>query len=196
MISVKCKLNLNKFIDTLNNIVVLSAEAKAAIEKVAITETFARKFVLIPELSKCQYLYFIEKGLARAYFFHDGKEITDWFGYEKMIIGPTMRNFPVKETSHRVELLEDSIVTKVSFGDLEILYQRFHEVERLGRLIAINTILLLQQRIDTLQLMTAKERYNAFLLSYPELINRVPLGYLASFLGMNQVTLSRIRNSE
>jgi hypothetical protein len=77
--------------------------------------------------------------------------------------------------------------------DLEQLYQKHQDIERLGRQIAIQTILHLQYKIDSLQLLSAKERYEEFIKRYPNLINRVSLGYISSYLGMNQVTLSRIR---
>lgn len=184
---------MEKFIAYLSSISPLSEEAKHEIRAVAVKESFAKGDVLIHELAKCQHLYFIEKGLARAYFYHNEKEITDWFGMEGMVIGPILRNFPVKETKHSVVLLEDTTTISVSFADLEMLYYKHHEIERLGRLIAIYSMLYLQNKIDSIQLLSAKERYQRFLADYPNLIQRVPLGYIASFLGMNQVTLSRVR---
>lgn len=112
-----------------------------------------------------------------------------------MIIGPIVRNFSIKETVHSVELLEASNIVRIAFNDLEILYQKHHEIERLGRQIAIQSILHLQYKIDSLQLLSARGRYDDFLQRYPSLIHRVPLGYIASYLGMNQVTLSRIRKT-
>lgn len=184
---------MEKFIAYLSAISPLSEEAKNEIRVVAVKESFAKGDVLIGDLAKCQRLYFIHSGLARAYFTHQEKEITDWFGMEGMVIGPIMRNFPVKETKHTVVLLEDTTTVSVSFTDLEMLYAQYHEIERMGRLIAIQSMLHLQSKIDSIQLYAAKERYQRFLQTYPNLIQRVPLGYIASYLGMNQVTLSRVR---
>lgn len=185
---------MNSFLLYLNSINRLSEDSIKEIEKVYQKKTLPKKHILIDDLSKCEYLYFIEKGVARAFFFHEGKEITDWFGFENMIIGPIIRNFPVKETQHSVELLEKTTVYYVSFTQLEKLYLQFHDIESVGRKIAILTILHLQRKIDHLQLLTAKERYHQFLIDYPNLIQRVPLGMIASFLSMNQVTLSKIRS--
>ena len=77
-----------------------------------------------------------------------------------------------------------------------MLYQEFHELERLGRIIALQTIQQLQLRIDSIQFFTAKERYDDFLKNYPNVLQRVPLGHLASYLDMNQVTLSRVRKQK
>ena len=184
---------MNNFLTYINQFSKLTEEAIEDIKKIALPFSFPKKHLLIPKLSQCQYLYYIEKGLARAYFYHNGKEITDWFGMENIIIGPTVKNFSVKDTLHSVELLEDTEIVRISFQDLENLFQKHHDIERLGRQIAIQTILHLQYKIDSLQLLSARERYDDFLQRYPNLINRIPLGYIASYLGMNQVTLSRIR---
>ncbi|MBL7801016.1 MAG: Crp/Fnr family transcriptional regulator [Chitinophagales bacterium] len=186
-------MNIDPFIAYLNAFTPLSSSAISAIANVAERKIFPKKHILITDLAACRHLYFIEKGLVRAYFYHNGKEVTDWFGIENTIVGPAIRNFPVKNTVHQVELLEESIVVSVSFADLEKLFGQFHDIERLGRLIAVQTIVQLQHKIDILQLLSAKSRYEDFITRYPTLLNRVPLGYISSYLGMNQVTLSRIR---
>lgn len=184
---------MNAFIKYLQSIYPISQSAIDAIQEVSEFEVLPKKNLLIQELSKSNHLYFISKGVVRAFFYHEDKEITDWFGMENMIIGPIIRNFPVKDTIHSVETLEITEVVKISFENLESLYARFHEIERLGRMIAINTILHLQNKIDSLQLLSAKERYIDFNIKYPGLIQRVNLGYISSYLNMNQVTLSKIR---
>jgi CRP-like cAMP-binding protein len=188
-------MSMIEFLKYLNDISSLSLEAICDIKASLINVKLKKKKILIHEMSKSEYLYFIKKGILRAFFYHNGKEITDWFGIENMVVGPIIRSFPIKETSHKVEALEDCELIGISFKDLENLYQKHHDVERLGRLIAIQTVLHLQYKIDSLQLFTAKERYDDFLKRYPELLNRVSLGYISSYLGMNQVTLSRIRKT-
>lgn len=184
---------METFLSYINSITSLSKSAIDDIKKVVSYSSFPKKHLLIPNLAQCSHLYFIKKGVARAFFYHQDKEITDWFGMENMIVGPIVRNFPIKETLHSVELLEDSELFQIPFTKLEELYKQHHDIERLGRNIAIQTILHLQFRIDSIQLLSAKERYDEFLKKYPSLVNRVSLGYIASYLGMNQVTLSRIR---
>jgi CRP/FNR family transcriptional regulator, anaerobic regulatory protein len=184
---------MNKFIEHMNSISKLCSSAIHDIEECISVVNVPKKHMLIQELSKSQHLYFIRKGVVRAFFYHNGKEVTDWFGVENMVIGPTIRNFPVKETIHSVETLEDCEFIRISFSDLERLYQKHHDIERLGRIIAIQSMLYLQYKIDSLQLLSAKERYLEFIKRHPNLINRVSLGFISSYLGMNQVTLSRIR---
>jgi signal-transduction protein with cAMP-binding, CBS, and nucleotidyltransferase domain len=187
---------VDEFIKYLNHLSPLSSQAKQAIKKKLVVQTYPKNHILVPELSKCNHLFFINKGLVRAFYQKNGKEITDWFGIENMIFGPTVRNFKTKNAPHRVQLLEKSTFTYIHFSDLEELYSNHHEIERLGRLIAIQTILLLQHQLDAIQLLNAQQRYQDFITTYPTILQRAPLGHIASYLGMNQVTLSRIRKQK
>ncbi|MBI1837304.1 MAG: Crp/Fnr family transcriptional regulator [Flavobacteriia bacterium] len=181
------------FIEYLNAIVPLSDEAKNAIYPCLKKQHYKKNETIVRELASSQYLHFVEKGLIRAFYLKEEKEITDWFGLEKSIVGPIVRNFPIKKTIHRLETIEDTTLISISFNNLEKLYFQYHELERLGRIIAIQSMLLLQQKIDSIQFYSAKERYIDFITSYPTIIQRAPLGMIASYLGMNQVTLSRVR---
>lgn len=187
---------MSQFIQYLNNISPLTLEAQAAIQSKTYENTYAKNHVLIPELSKCDKLYFINSGIVRAYFYHEGKETTDFFGIEGMVFGPIVRQFPSKATPHIVECLEDCTLSYIHFNDLATLYDQFHDIERLGRIIAIQSLILMQKKLDSIQLMNARQRYEDFTTAYPSIVERAKLGHIASYLGMNQVTLSRIRSSK
>lgn len=186
---------MQKFIDYLSGLAKLSPQVKSAIESKLIWQEFPKKHVLIKELSLCNRLYFIEEGLARVFYLKDGKEITDWFCSEGMLVGPVVRNFPQKEGPHAVELIESSKVSSIHFDDLQELFDTHHEVERMGRILAIQAVLFIQNRLDSLQFESAQQRYENLLKTYPSIIEKAPLGYIASYLGITQVTLSRIRGS-
>jgi CRP-like cAMP-binding protein len=92
-----------------------------------------------------------------------------------------------------VEVLEPSLLWSFSYGDLEKLYRQWHEIERLGRLLTNHAYILVQQRFDALLFSTATQRYQTLVQTHPTLVQRVPLGMIASYLGITQETLSRIR---
>ncbi len=187
---------MTAFTHFLDSLTPLSEASRLAIEAVTHRDAYKRKHVLVEDLSRSEYLHFVEKGVVRAYYYHNGKPITDWFGTANMVVGPVVRRFRTRDTRHVVECLDASIIHSVRFSDLESLFNEFHEVERLGRLIAIQTILHLQRKLDYLQLYTAAERYEQFQSDYPGLLSKVSLHMVASFLDMNQVTLSRIRKKQ
>lgn len=187
---------LDTFLQWLEGISPCSPATREMIRASAQVQWMDKKQILIKDLAACEHLYFIHSGLARAYFYHEGKEITDWFGKESMLIGPLKRRFPTKATIHPVEMLEQGHVVRVGFQQLEKMYEQSHEVERLGRCLAIHSMQLVQQKLDDYQLLNATQRYAQFVQQYPELLQRVPLQYIASYLGMNKVTLSKIRRNQ
>ncbi|MBN8856435.1 MAG: hypothetical protein BGO55_16715 [Sphingobacteriales bacterium 50-39] len=92
-----------------------------------------------------------------------------------------------------IELLEDAVLWGLHCDELEKLYKHYHDIERLGRLLVSFGLIQLQQRFDDLHFATAAQRYRTLIDTNPSFIQRVPLGMIASYLGITQETLSRIR---
>lgn len=189
-------MKMENFIKFINLVYPLSEQSQDALLQKMSRREYPKNHTLVSDLSKCDRLYFIEKGLVRIYYHNKEREITDFFGAENGVFGPILRHQPIKDFIHTVEVLEDSVILSINIFELEMLYQEYHELERLGRIIALQTIQQLQLRIDSIQFFTAKERYDDFLKNYPNVLQRVSLGHLASYLGMNQVTLSRVRKQK
>jgi CRP-like cAMP-binding protein len=89
--------------------------------------------------------------------------------------------------------LEDCELIQISHYDLQNLYKKFPETERIGRIITENYYLKLEERFLNIQFRTAKERYQNLLTKNPALLQRASLGQIATYLGMSQETLSRTR---
>jgi hypothetical protein len=81
----------------------------------------------------------------------------------------------------------------LSYEHISAMYTLYPETERAGRLLLENYYLRLEERLMWIQFRTARERYDNLLLKRPEIVQRAPLGKVASYLGMKQETLSRIR---
>ena len=92
-----------------------------------------------------------------------------------------------------IELLENSQLWALHHDELEEAYGQHHQLERMGRLIVGFGLTQLQQRFDDLHFATASARYQTLLRTNPTLVQRVPLGMIASYLGITPETLSRIR---
>ena len=100
----------------------------------------------------------------------------------------------MREPSNKmVETIEACILWKFEFARLEELFSTNQELEKLGRLFSNYGISLMEKRFDNLHFNSAKERYSILLKQQPEILQRVPLGMIASYLGITQETLSRIR---
>lgn len=142
------------------------------------------------------FVYFIEKGFTRTYFLVDGKEITNWFSKEGDITFSSDALYHRTEGFDFVELLEDSIIFSMSIDSLNSLYETDIDIANWSRVIHQEVLLKMQTlRIDRLTL-SSKERYRKFRNENPNIINRVNLGYIASYLGMTQQHLSAIRAYE
>jgi len=155
--------------------------------------SFSKGEYLVKSGQVSQYLYFVKSGIAKVYYLKDGKEIIDWISDEGNLLTSVSSFLTHTPSLHNVKLIEDSELIGISYTDLEGLFSKHHELERLGRQLTIMALVQLQNRINSMQFETAKKRYENFLEHYPNCINRISLGDLASFLGMTQVTLSRVR---
>ena len=139
-------------------------------------------------------IYFISKGIVRA-FTVDGKEVTFWVGKEGATIVSMMgyvKNEPGYET---MELMEDSELYVIKRAKLQQLYNEDIHIANWGRRFAETELLDAEVRVITLLLATATERYRDLLDNQSDLLQRLPLGCIASYLGITQVSLSRIRAS-
>ena len=140
-------------------------------------------------------IYFISKGIVRAFTLVDGKEVTFWVGKEGATIVSMMgyvKNEPGYET---MELMEDSELYVIKRAKLQQLYNEDKHIANWGRRFAETELLDAEVRVITLLLATATERYRDLLDNQSDLLQRLPLGCIASYLGITQVSLSRIRAS-
>ena len=90
--------------------------------------------------------------------------------------------------------MEASVFWSISKEQLSGLMQKYHEIERLVRIAYEGYYIRLEERFVNAQFKTATERYLDLLEQSPHILDRVPLGYIASYLGISQETLSRIRS--
>lgn len=139
------------------------------------------------------YIYFIKKGIARA-FSNDGEnEITFWFGKEGSTILSMMSYISNEMGYEDIELLEDSELYQIKSGDLQDLYFKDIHLANWGRKFAEKELVKTEQLFISRQTKTATERYTELLKKTPHLVQRVQLRHIASYLGITQVSLSRIR---
>ena len=187
---------MKNFINYLHAISKLSDGTKLDLENCLTTFEFEKNQTVLKQGQVCNYLYFVNKGLLRLFYYRDGKDITDYFATEQNIIGGIESFFSRKPSDKIIETLEPCELIAISFDNLEKLYQVHHDLERVGRILSIEAFLSMQERLFAIQFHPAKQRYKELLESRPNILQRVPLGHIASYLGITQVTLSRIRSQK
>lgn len=149
---------------------------------------------LITEGKICQHVYFLEKGCLRGFYNLDGKEITYWFAFENNFVTSFFSFITRKPCVENVQAIEDSTLWAISHEHLQQLYDRHPDIERLGRIMHERYYVMLEERFLSNHFKEARERYDNLMNHSPHILQRVPLGYIASYLGITQETLSRIRN--
>ena len=172
----------------------LPDEGKDEIAAICKTVHIRKNKDLQPIGHTCKTIYFINKGVARIYYYKDGIDVTDSFALENNIIARVESLFTGKPSRKGIQVLEDSEIVAIDANKLFKLYDNLPLVERLFRKVFEASHVDTVNRIEGIQFHTAEERYKALLQDTPDIIQRVPLKYIASYLGITQVSLSRIRS--
>lgn len=153
-----------------------------------------KKGELVHDADKiCTHSYFIRRGIVRTYFIKDGKEISEYFcGTDEWVNSP--RSF-IQRTKdiYYIDAIESTDVFCLHVNDLVYLFDNFPEMERYSRLSMGTIFGHLMERITSLRFTSAKEKYDHFCKTYSDIYSRIPLGMVATYLGITQETLSRIR---
>lgn len=145
--------------------------------------------------SVCQYLGFVVEGVFRSYL------IDEKTAEEKNVFLYPTNNFVVtfKSFIHQIpcdyhtQALTDAKVMRIGVFDLLSLYQKSHAWERFGRLVAQEAFNVVMERNESFMFKTPEERYLELMKHHPDIFNNVPLYHIASYLGIQNPSLSRIR---
>jgi CRP/FNR family transcriptional regulator, anaerobic regulatory protein len=152
--------------------------------------------LLLESGTVCDKIYFINKGLVRGMLYHENTEVTSWFARENEFAFSTNSFFDRFPSYESIEVLEDGDFSVLHYQKSAELFKRFPELVELRRHFFERYYLNLKKRMVTLQSMQAQERYQQLISSDPDLLLRVPLKYISSYLGITQETLSRIRKQK
>ena len=183
-------------VNQLQKLAVFGSLSKAAVEKISAYTSavnYPKGFVLIHADKIESNFYILESGIARAYSDGENQQITFWFGQSGSILFSFNSYINNKPGYENIELLEDSVLIQINTRDLFSLYNDNLEIANWGRKIVEQELIATERRLIDRSFKGAAERYEDFLTQSPELIIRVALKHIASYLGVTQVTLSRIR---
>lgn len=155
--------------------------------------SYPKGYVLIHQDKIERDVYLIKQGIARAYIEVDGRDVTIWFGEDNDIIISAQGYVNGKKGYETIELLEDAVLYKMNLEQLHALYQQDLEVCNWGRRLMEREFVGTEHRLISNLSMTATERYLQLTEEKPEILQRVQLRHIASYLGISPEHLSRIR---
>lgn len=140
-----------------------------------------------------KYSYFIVRGFARGFLYRDGKDATIWFATAGMSL-LSMNAYLFRSSGYEnVELLEACDLLKISNEALDGLFEKEVELANWGRRMSDRIILRMERLFVERYFLSAAERYRRLVEREPEILQKAPLRHIASYLGISQVSLSRIR---
>ncbi len=152
------------------------------------------KTTLLKEGEVSHYIFFVREGCLRIWFNNDGKDVTFQFFFEHQSVSSFESFWSGQPSSFSIESIEASSLLVISKEGFEKLMDTFPDLKEryfhvlLGRLANYGKLFL--SRIKD----NPQKRYEELLKDHPEIIQRVPQHYIASYLGITPISLSRIRN--
>jgi CRP-like cAMP-binding protein len=182
----------NKFIDYYATDQQLTQDTRTSISSHLSVVDLSKNQILIKENRRHDYAYFVIKGAVRSYYLKDGIEVNTWFAFENEIVG-SLQNFKGNPSRETMELLEDSTLIAINLRELKPLMMSNIQIANFINNIIQEYALFLEDRIYYSQMMSSMEKYHFILEHEPYLFQRIPLTYIASYLGIARETLSRLR---
>lgn len=183
------------FFQFLHKFVTLSEEEfDEYIKPYAEVRHFKKKQVITAEGEIENYLNFITKGLVRKYYKKGKTQINTQISTEGHIIHAQESFHGRTPSEYVVEAIEPTTMVSITYEHLEAIYARSHKMERLGRLVITFTLIVKDRWQMNMVKLTPRERFLDFIHKNPELLQRVPQKYLASYLHIQPETFSRFKH--
>ena len=178
----------------LNSIYPLSPELSDEIARRSQVLHVKKKTVLLEAGQTSKTIYFILKGAVRVYYLDKGGvEHTAWLLMENEFAISVYSFFGGTASFEYMETTEDCELIALHKDQLDYLYHHYLEFNFIGRKLTEAYYIRNEEQANNLRTMGAKERYQELVRRNPAVLQRFPLGYIASYLGVAQETLSRIR---
>jgi len=170
----------------------LSKKTKALLKSYLSVVELPKKQVLVDEGQVSTKMYWMVKGASRSYYISKGIEVHTWFALENEVLG-SLRNFNTQPSRETIELVEDSVLIAFDIEGLKRLQEDNSEVNDFVNKAIFEYALFLEDRFFLLHMKSAREKFDSLMELEPEIFNRIPLSYIASYLGITRETLSRLR---
>ena len=165
------------------------------LESILVPKRYAKGEKILAEGEVCTNIYWIVKGLVRQFYFKNGKELTEYMAAENTICMCIESLFREEPTHLQIMAVEPTVLYLIPKADLEDVAMKSVNIQILYRKILEESLILSQKHADMLRFESAQDRYQKLVRRNPELVLRVPLVYIASYLQMTPETLSRVRNT-
>jgi len=140
------------------------------------------------------HIHFILQGLVRVFYLKDGKEVTNYLSCDDGFVSSYSSFINQTRSFEFIQCIEHTETFSIQYGDMQELYERVPQWQKIGRVLSESTVVCLAERLMKIHSIPAKQKYLDFLETSPKkIVQRTPLVHIASFLGITPESLSRIR---
>ena len=171
----------------------LSVACLAHLRIIIKNRSIKKEDYLLKEGEVCANLYFIQKGLLKCFYMVHDDEVSDWFFGEYEVVVSIDSFYDQTPSTDYIQALEPTDLFYITFDDLQYLYRTLVEFHAVGRVLTNKYLRIWHRQARNLRMLTKEERYALLLENQPDLVRRVPVQDLASYLDMRRETLSRMR---
>lgn len=181
----------SKLFDYIEQFMPLTADERSVLSEFNLFHFFEKGMVILEEGDNTDINFFVLEGCVRCYYIVDGEEKTTAFYTENENFAPDV-DIQAKSKFY-ASCVENSIIL-VSDSKMEkVFFEKFPRFETLCRLLSERLLAKVKSDFDIFKLSSPEERYIHLVENRPDLIQRVPQHFIASYLGITPVSLSRIR---
>jgi CRP-like cAMP-binding protein len=169
------------------------AETISALQSISTRKLFKKGEYLLRQNEYCRHSYFVEEGILRKYYLHDGKEITTELFFQNDV-AVSLNSYVFQQPSYEsIQALIDTTVSITAYNSFQHAKVKYPKLMELDLLMTEYYALWLEQRLFEFHTQNATQRYTQLMAKHPHIIQHVPLTYIASYIGISLETLSRIR---
>jgi signal-transduction protein with cAMP-binding, CBS, and nucleotidyltransferase domain len=182
-----------EILDYINLTTKIKTQYHENIKKAFKQEIYKKGTILLKPNNLSQKVLFVESGLLRLYYQQDDKVITFLFLDENAIMFPLESVYYHQSDPYGWEVIQDCTLSITQFANLQMLMDTVPLFERFILHESFKALKRSADKLYGIQMLTAEERYNNLLETYPTILQNAPLGHIASYLGISQQHLSVIR---
>lgn len=182
-----------RLVQKINQLISLDFEQQRDLQRVCEYEEFPKNCFLLERGTVSNYVHFILEGSLICIHYSNGKEVVPWFAFEGDFVNSHFSFIHRQPSLESLFTLSDCHLISISHENLQYLYSKDIVWNKLFQSVVESYYLEIQGRLVSLLAQSAPERYDKLIQQYPDIEKRLKLGHIASFLGITQSTLSRIR---
>lgn len=184
---------MEKLIEAIKTFINLSTDEAIFIQSLFTEMRLDAGALFLEEGKVCKHVAFINRGLVRYFINDDGEERTIYFNKENEFASYYPSFLSRHPSDLSIQALEETELFVITYENLQRFYEKVSGGQEFGRLAIEQVFLSAMKQLNSFYTDAPEKRYREFLLSYPDLAQRIPQYYIASYVGIKPQSLSRIR---